>query len=113
MAGKDNLRPPRSTAEARERGKKGGVASGKARRERKALREELLALLSDGDTQEKVCIALIRQARRGNTRAFEVLRDTVGEKLADIQEVKAQVTVQDDRKAVQDLADRLFGDKKP
>lgn len=80
MANEQNLKPVRTKDEARERGKKGGVASGKARRERKMLKDELLALLSDGDTQEKMCLALIRQAQRGNIRAFEVVRDTVGEK---------------------------------
>lgn len=31
MANEKNLKPPQSTSEARERGKKGGIASGKAR----------------------------------------------------------------------------------
>jgi len=52
MAGKENLRPPKSTEEARERGRKGGIKSGEVRRERKALKEELLLLLSEGDTQK-------------------------------------------------------------
>lgn len=83
MAGKENLRPIRSVDEAKEKGKKGGKASGKARRERKALKDELLALLSDGDAQEKMCVALVRQASRGNTKAFEIIRDTIGEKPID------------------------------
>lgn len=80
MAGKENLKPIRSADEAREKGKKGGKASGKARKERKQLKDELLALLSDGDTQAKICTALIRQAQRGNIKAFETVRDTIGEK---------------------------------
>ena len=83
MAGKENLKPIRSVEEAREKGKKGGKASGKARKERKQLKEELLVLLSTGDAQEKICLALIRQAQRGNIKAFEVLRDTIGEKPGD------------------------------
>ena len=39
MAGKDNLRPPRSTEEARKWGQKGGIASGAARRAKKDARE--------------------------------------------------------------------------
>lgn len=39
MAGIENLKPVRSEAEAREKGKKGGIASGKVRRQRKTLRE--------------------------------------------------------------------------
>lgn len=73
-----------TSEEARIYGKKGGVASGEARRRRKTLKEELLLLLSDGDVQQKVATALINEAINGNsagsvTRAFEVLRDTIGE----------------------------------
>jgi hypothetical protein len=75
-----NLKPVQTKEEARERGRKGGIASGKARRERKTLKEELLALLSNGDTQEKISLSLIQQALEGNTKAFEIIRDTVGEK---------------------------------
>lgn len=83
MANESNLKPVRTKSEARRRGKKGGIASGKARKERKALREELLLLLSKDDTQEKVSLALIKQALNGNTKAFEVIRDTIGEKPID------------------------------
>ncbi len=83
MANESNLKPVRTKSEARRRGKKGGIASGKARKERKALREELLLLLSKDDTQEKVSLALIKQALNGNTKAFEVIRDTIGEKPVD------------------------------
>lgn len=78
----ENLIPmnERSKSEVRELGKKGGIASGKSRRERKTLKEELLLLLAQGDTQQKVSLALIQQALEGNTKAFEVIRDTVGEK---------------------------------
>ena len=84
MAGKENLRPVSSTEEARERGRKGGLASGEARRKRKTLKEELLLMLSDGDIQEKISLALINEAINGNnagsvTKAFEVIRDAIGE----------------------------------
>ena len=52
-----NLKPVRTTSEARELGHKGGLKSGQKRRERKALKEQLLLLLSKGDTQEK-CVWL-------------------------------------------------------
>lgn len=79
-----NLKTP-SPSEAREYGRKGGIASGKARRRRKTLREELLLLLENDDVQKKISIALINEAMNGNnagsvTKAFEVVRDTVGEK---------------------------------
>lgn len=75
-----NLKPYRSVNEARENGRKGGITSGKKRRERKALKEELLLLLEKGDMQENICLALINKALSGDVRAFEMIRDTIGEK---------------------------------
>ena len=107
MAGKENLRPVSSKEEARERGRKGGLASGEARRKRKTLKEELLLMLSEGDTQQSVTLALIEKAMSGDTKAFEVIRDTIGEKpvdkvmIADVEpsviaEVEAMVTGETD-----------------
>lgn len=45
LANKENLKPL-STNKAREIGKKGGIASGKSRRKRKAMREQLETILS-------------------------------------------------------------------
>ena len=99
MAGSDNLRIPTSE-EARKNGQKGGIASGKARRKRKAMKETLDALLSmtlkneeaaDLDkiqsiaslkgknitVQEAIVFAQIQKALKGDTRAallmFEIL----------------------------------------
>ena len=83
MAGKENLRPVSSKDEARERGRKGGLASGESRRKRKTLKEELLLILSEGETQQSVTLALIEKAMSGDTKAFEVIRDTIGEKPID------------------------------
>lgn len=85
MANAENLKKGKATQfssgeEAAKNGKKGGEASAKARAERKTLKEELLLLLSEGDTQKKVSTALIKKAKSGNVKAFEVLRDTIGEK---------------------------------
>jgi len=86
----DNLIPFNELTEDKQReiAKKGGKASAKARQERKALKDELLLLLSKGDTQQKVSLALIQQALEGNTKAFEVIRDTIGEKPVDKLEVE-------------------------
>lgn len=78
-----NLKPVKTKKEARERGRKGGIASGKAKRARKTLKEELITLLEHGDTQEKISLAMIQEALQGNTKAFEVIRDTIGEKPTD------------------------------
>ena len=83
MANIQNLKPIRTKSEARERGKKGGIKSVEKRRERKALKEQLLLLLETGDTAESICAALIEKALTGDVRAFETIRDTIGEKPVD------------------------------
>jgi diphthamide synthase subunit DPH2 len=82
-----------STDEARKRGKQGGIASGKSRRERKTLAEELKVLLSSGKEQKKVCLALVESAKDGNVRAFEIIRDTIGEKPVDKMESEATAEI--------------------
>ena len=75
--------------EAREKGRRGGKKSGEVRRARKTLREDLLELLQvtskdeegiERTQQEHIIAALISEARNGNVRAFEIIRDTIGEK---------------------------------
>lgn len=78
--------------EARENGRKGGQKSGEARRARKTLREELLALLTQDitdkngrqmKTQTAISASMIKQALSGSTKAYEIIRDTIGEKPID------------------------------
>lgn len=87
---KENLKPVKSSEEARTRGRQGGLASGRSRRKRKALREylnTLLAMPSEADNgrnnAEEIAAALVNQALAGSIRAFETIRDTVGEKPTD------------------------------
>lgn len=84
---KDNLvsLAERTTEEKREIARKGGIASGIARQEKKTLKAELEALLEvvdeKGDSvQKKMSFALIKKAVKGDTRAFELIRDTIGQK---------------------------------
>ena len=93
MAGKENLRPVSSKDEARERGRKGGLASGEARRKRKSLKEELLLMLEDEEVQKSVTIALINQAQKGNVKAYEMIRDTIEEK--PVEKVQSTQTIVD------------------
>ena len=67
----------------------GGFASGKAKRKRKTIREELEFLLEkqlknnkgeDISTREAISTAMIGQAIKGNVKAFIAIRDTIGEK---------------------------------
>ena len=73
----DNLKPVRSKSEARERGRKGGQASGEARRRLKSFRE-LDADFTTDDERKEMLDALKLKAKRGNIKAFEIYRDTVG-----------------------------------
>lgn len=116
----NNLKAPRSTEEARERGRKGGVASGKARREKRDLQTMAKAILSmpikPGDIEDidflqdvqktdengkKVAknlsvgqAALIQQAQKaikGDANALAFLRDTAGEKPVEKVEVSGDI----------------------
>ena len=80
MANEQNLKPVRTKSEARERGRNGDIKSGEVRGQRKTLKEELLILLEQKDYQEKISLALLEQAKKGNTKAYEIIRDTIGEK---------------------------------
>ena len=92
------VKPPKAfdiipPEEARAIQKKGAIASAEARRKRKKLKEELELLLEIVDkkgvtNQTKISLALIKEAKNGNVKAFETIRDTVGEKPIDKQEVQ-------------------------
>lgn len=85
MANEENLIPnsQRSPEELRENGRKGGIKSGEVRRARRTLKEELLLLLEQDNLQEKISLALLQKAQQGDTKAYEVMRDTIGEKPVD------------------------------
>ena len=87
MANNKNLIPinTRTKSEARKISQKGGKKSGEVRREKKKLREKLADMLETMDGEgatysEKILIALINKALTGDVKAFEVIRDTIGEK---------------------------------
>ena len=61
MANEQNLRVPTSS-EARKNGKKGGIASGKARREKKTVQKILGDFLDLGITKNRTLEALARKA---------------------------------------------------
>ena len=94
MANEQNLRPGEHIPTIEE-AKKGGIASGESRRRKKLLRECLEELL---DTEQEVkingvtlkktnaellSVTLMKKALKGDVKAFEVLRDTAGEKPVD------------------------------
>ena len=83
-----------SQDEVKKLASKGGVNSGKARRQRRLLRDTIEQYLSintsDGKTYEdEIVLALIKSAKDGDTKAFEVIRDTIGQKPVD--QIKAEI----------------------
>lgn len=114
MANPQNLKTL-SPKEAREQGRKGGKASAKARQERKTLREGLLLLLNeeltkDGKptgktTQDAIIAGIVKRAANGDTRAFEIIRDTIGEKPVEHVNVSAP-----DKDIMTEVARRMAGD---
>lgn len=117
MANEQNLKPftrEQSCEEAVKNGSKGGIASGKARREKKAMKDTLTTLLSmplksgkaaDVETiknlaalngknitvQEAILLAQIQKALNGDTKAAEYVRDTSGNKLKEAVEVSGGI----------------------
>lgn len=107
MPNEENLKPIKkgqlSKEELKKRQSNGGKKSGEKRRERKLLKEELLMLLANDETQKKISLALLKKALEGDVKAFEVIRDTIGEKPINKQEVSGidGVSVIVNRQAVQ------------
>lgn len=84
---KNNLIPnsERSPQELKAMTSKGGKRSGEARREKKLFQEAVKRALETKDKSgltnlEKGVIAAVQKMLNGDIKAFEVLRDTVGEK---------------------------------
>jgi len=89
MATKNNLKPVRTKEEARNRGRNGGKKSGEARQKKKLMREALEKLI--GNSLDAVTQALIDKAVSGDVRAYEAIRDTLGEKPTDKVEVMGHI----------------------
>ena len=100
MPNEKNLRPVQSEKEAREKGRKGGIASGAARRRKRDMRQAAKLLLdADVSPSQKsmrmlmkslgideqdmtysmaILSAVLLQAGNGNVKAAAFLRDTAG-----------------------------------
>ncbi len=99
MANNENLlkKDDLTAEERRESARRAGIASGIARAKRKTMREMLDYLLEKeitnqktGEkvtTQEAMMTAVIAKAVKGDMRANEFVRDTVGEKPIERQEI--------------------------
>ena len=88
MANEQNLKPCEYKL-SQEEAKKGGIKSGEARRKKRDLKLAIQALLESdvkdkktGETMsgaEALAMAQYRKALKGDTKAYEVLRDTSGQ----------------------------------
>ena len=106
--GIENLIPVRSVEEAREKGRKGGIASGKARREkrdRKQMASDLLDLTMQGAGVDKikkffgmkntelnayqvtVLSCLMKAMQKGDANALEKLLKIAGEQFTELLDV--------------------------
>ena len=101
VANEKNLKPVRTKSEARERGKNGGIASGKKRREQKTYREIAKIVLSskveneeakaiakqfgidEPDAKTLTLLGMVRAAAGGSHNAFDRLMELTGEKEQD------------------------------
>lgn len=83
MANEQNLKKgkgfeTRTTEEQRKIAQMGGIASGKARREQKLIRDRILERM--GETDWDTMIDNLIERASNDTKSFEVLRDTIGQK---------------------------------
>lgn len=97
----NNLSPIQSNEEARKKGSAGGKKSGEARRQKRLLKDTLEAMLEvkdkKGNTmQDAICIALFKRANCGDTKAFEIIRDTIGQKPVEKVETIEKPIINDD-----------------
>ena len=96
MANSENLKPVRTKSEARERGRNGGRASGKARRRKAAFRDTLNLLLTldidddewapllrslglDCTLETAMNMAMIKAGLAGNVKAYEAVAKYAGQ----------------------------------
>lgn len=109
--GIENLQPVRTEEEAREKGRKGGIASGKARREkrdRKQIASELLDLTVSGAGIDKIkkffnlkgkeltaydtmfLSCMMKAMQKGDANALEKLLKISGEQFAELLDVSVE-----------------------
>ena len=80
---------------AAESGRKGGIASGKAKKETRLFKDVIQQRLAErGLTMEMISDKVIDMAIEHGGKDFEILRDTIGQKPSDKVEVKA-VSIED------------------
>lgn len=104
MANEQNLKPIRkgdlSKEELKKRQSNGGKKSADARRENKLIRERILERMGESDWD--TMIDNLIQRASNDTKSFEVLRDTIGQKPVEQLELSS-------RKEAQNKLDEMLG----
>ena len=118
MANEENLHPSEYKL-SQEEAKKGGIASGEARRRKRDLRLALEMLLEkemtskDGQTMsgtEAITAKLFEQALKGNVKAFETIRSTVGQDpVQKVEQVNIDMEYEESIEYLKELRERRNG----
>ena len=115
----DNLKKGKATQfksgeKAVEAGRKGGIASGKAKREKKLLKDCFDELLSrewenkNGQKStgaEAISLTMFKKALAGDPKAFEIVRDTAGQK-----PVERVMLAEVDQKTINEVEAMVLGE---
>ena len=118
MANEQNLLKPGdlTPSQRRANASKAGKASGEARRKKKLLRECLEILLEKEMTDKKgetmtgaeaLSAKLFSEAMKGNVKAFEVLRDTAGQKPVEKVQMNADVNIAESAERLSNMFEQI------
>ena len=117
---KPNTRENRTKEEQKQIAIKGGIASGKARREKKTLRQCLEILLErtlkdkkgiEMTGAEAVSLKVFEKALKGDIRAFEVLRDTAGQKPIEKVQMKTDINIAESEERLSNIFEQIKEEK--
>lgn len=131
--GRKNLIPTSQLTETerKELARKGGLASARARRKKKDLQDMLSTLLatpatpemvekasalgidaSDADTlYDALCVALFGKALSGDAYAFQLIRDSAGDKPTDRSETSVSIMTDKDKEVMAAIERRIKAEK--
>ena len=131
--GRKNLIPTSQLTETerKELARKGGLASARARRKKKDLQDMLGTLLatpatpemlekasalgidaSDADTlYDALCVALFGKALSGDAYAFQLIRDSAGDKPTEKSETAVSILTDKDREVMASIEKRIKAEK--
>jgi len=117
----ENLIPYKKgdTRDKVENGRLGGIKSGESKRRMKTFREELKELLevevenAKGEkttVQKNINSALILKAAKGDVKAYEVIRDTLGQKPVEEKSVVVNAPMESRIEVIEEMRKRFYVD---